>query len=255
MSEPVERIPRQVGSAVSVVVPAKDEAGNVEPLIDEIARALAGGDFEIVVIDDGSSDGTADLLRALMAQRPWLRCLRHETSCGKSAAIRTGVLAARYPVIVTVDGDGQNDPAFIVPLLRELERGGAQAGLVAGQRSKRGDSDWKKLQSRIANRVRARLLKDATRDSVCGLKAFHRDVFLALPYFDTMHRFLPALVRREGYQIGHVDVIDRPRRHGQSHYGMWDRLSVGIPDLLGVWWLIRRRARVPRISEVARDAH
>jgi glycosyltransferase involved in cell wall biosynthesis len=254
MIESIASTTRQAETAVSVVIPARDEAGNVEPLIDEIAQALAGRDFEIVVVDDGSSDGIADLLRTLMAQRPWLRCLRQEMSCGKSAAIRTGALAARHPVIVTVDGDGQNDPAFILPLLRELERGGAPTALVAGQRSKRGDSDWKKLQSRIANRVRASLLKDATRDSVCGLKAFRRDVFLALPYFDTMHRFLPALVRREGYQIRHVDVVDRPRRHGQSHYGMWDRLSVGIPDLLGVWWLIRRRARVPTISEVARDA-
>jgi dolichol-phosphate mannosyltransferase len=241
--------------AVSVVVPAKDEAANVEPLVDEIAGALAGGpDFEVVVIDDGSSDGTVDLLRALMSSRPWLRCLRQEVSCGKSAAVRTGVLAARYQVIVTVDGDGQNDPCFIMPLLLELERGGARLGLVAGQRSRRGDSDWKKFQSRIANWVRAGFLKDATRDSGCGLKAFHRPVFLALPYFDTNHRYLPALVRRDGYEIRHMDVVDRPRRHGHSHFGMWDRLMVGIPDLLGAWWLIRRRARVPQVSEVKRDA-
>jgi dolichol-phosphate mannosyltransferase len=255
MIEQVETTERRVMPAVSVVIPAKNEAANVEPLVDEIARALAdGSDFEVIVVDDGSSDGTHDVLRARLPSRPWLRCLRQEVSCGKSAAIRTGVLAARYQLIVTVDGDGENDPSFIRPLLLELERGGAKTGLVAGQRLKRGDSAWKKSQSRIANWVRVKLLKDATRDSACGLKAFHRSLFLALPYFDTMHRFLPALVRREGYEIRHVDVVDRPRRHGHSHYGMWDRLWVGIPDIIGVWWLIRRRARVPQVSEVKRNA-
>jgi len=245
MTEPVT-----LRAGVSVVIPARDESDSLELLIDEIAAALdALSEYETIVVDEGSLPSAEGLLRRLMATRPRLRALRHAVSCGKSAALRTGVMAARYPIVVTLDGDGQNDPAYIAPLLAALTSG-ERVALVAGQRTRRGDSGWKKLQSRIGNWVRAKLLKDATRDSVCGLKAFRRDVFLALPYFDTMHRFLPALVRREGYEIRHVDVVDRPRRHGRSHYGMWDRLLVGVPDLAGVWWLIRRRRRVPQVSEV-----
>jgi len=235
---------------LSIVIPAKNEAANLMPLVEEIAAALAGVAFEIVVIDDGSTDDTIARLAGLKPGRPWLRCLRHEFSCGKSAAIRTGVMAARGDVIVTVDGDGQNDPRYILPLVAALTQGGPECGLIAGQRLRREDGGWKKLQSRIANAVRGAMLKDKTRDSVCGLKAFRRPEFLALPYFDTMHRFLPALVLREGFAICHVDVVDRPRQHGHSHYGMWDRLSVGVPDLLGVWWLTRRRKRVPQSEEV-----
>ena len=242
--------------AVSVVVPVRNEAGNIAPLVAEIAAALADGKtFEIVYVNDGSTDGTEAELAALMTSRPWLRQIKHATSCGQSAAVRTGAAHALAPVVVTLDGDGQNDPAFIPRLLRALELGGVKTGLVAGQRVGRKDTGFKKFQSRIANAVRSAVLRDGTRDTGCGLKAFRRDLFLALPYFDGLHRFLPALIRREGYDIGYVDVVDRPRRAGVSNYGMWDRLWVGILDLLGVWWLIRRKRRLPQVSEVKSDAH
>jgi dolichol-phosphate mannosyltransferase len=237
--------------AVSVVVPVKNEAGNIAPLIGEIVAALgAGASFEIIYVNDGSSDATEAELLELMTSRPWLRQLKHAVSCGQSAAVRTGVTHARAPVVVTLDGDGQNDPAFIPALLKVLETGAPRVGLVAGQRKGRKDTGFKKLQSRIANGVRGAVLRDGTRDTGCGLKAFRRDVFLALPYFDGLHRFLPALVRREDYDIGYVDVVDRQRRAGTSNYGLWDRLWVGILDLAGVWWLIRRKRRVPRVKEV-----
>ena len=238
------------GPAVSVVVPVRNEAGNVAPLVAEIAAALAGRVFEILYVNDGSRDGTEQELRGLMTLRPWLRQLRHAQSCGQSAAVRSGVIAARAAVVVTLDGDGQNDPAFIPALLAALEQGAPQIGLVAGQRVGRKATGFKRWQSRTANAVRGAVLKDGTRDTGCGLKAFRRDLFLALPYFDGLHRFLPALVRREGYDVGYVDVVDRPRRHGTSNYGLWDRLWVGILDLAGVWWLIRRRRRVPECEEV-----
>src|SRR5262249_26563534 len=161
--------------------------------------------------------------------------------------------AAKASVVVTLDGDGQNDPAFIPKLIDVMERD-ARNGLVAGQRIGRKASGFKRWQSRVANRVRGAVLRDGTRDTGCGLKAFRRDVFLALPYFDGLHRFLPALVRREGYEVAYVEVIDRPRLHGRSNYGMWDRLWVGLLDLAGVWWLIRRKRCVPKISEVKRDS-
>jgi len=238
------------GPAVSVVVPVRNEAGNVAPLVAEIAAALAGRVFEILYVNDGSRDGTEQELRGLMTLRPWLRQLRHAQSCGQSAAVRSGVIAARAAVVVTLDGDGQNDPAFIPALLAALEQGAPQIGLVAGQRVGRKATGFKRWQSRTANAVRGAVLKDGTRDTGCGLKAFRRDLFLALPYFDGLHRFLPALVRRQGYDVGYVDVVDRPRRHGTSNYGLWDRLWVGILDLAGVWWLIRRRRRVPECEEV-----
>jgi glycosyltransferase involved in cell wall biosynthesis len=236
--------------AVSVVVPVRNEAENVRPLTDEIAAALNGRwRFELVFVNDGSTDGTEAALTALKAERPWLRQVKHESSCGQSAAVRSGVAAARAPVVATLDGDGQNDPSFIPALLTALEQGN-NIGLVAGQRVGRRSGGFKKLQSRIANGVRAAILRDGTRDTGCGLKAFRRDAFLALPYFDGLHRFLPALFRRDGYAIAYVDVIDRPRRHGVSNYGLWDRLWVGILDLAGVRWLIRRRKNVPKVSEV-----
>ena len=236
--------------AVTVVVPVRNEAGNVAPLVAEIAGALdAQWAFEVVYVDDGSSDGTGAELARLNAQFPWLRHLRHRQSCGQSAAVRSGVQAARAPIVVTLDGDGQNDPKFLPAMIRALERGAPRVGLIAGQRVGRKASGFKKLQSRIANGVRGAVLRDGTRDTGCGLKAFRRDVFLRLPYFDGLHRFLPALVKREGYEIGYVDVVDRPRGTGVSNYGLWDRLWIGILDLAGVWWLIRRKKRNPEISE------
>ena len=256
MSDGREQHQNVAPTGVSVVVPVRNEAGNIAPLIAEIAAALGGRSrFEIVYVNDGSTDSTETELRALMAERPWLRQIKHVSSCGQSAAVRSGVTHARAPVIVTLDGDGQNDPAFIPALLDALATGTPRTGLVAGQRVGRKSSGFKKLQSRIANGVRGAVLRDGTRDTGCGLKAFRRDVFLALPYFDGLHRFLPALIRREAFDIGYVDVVDRPRGHGVSNYGMWDRLWVGILDLAGVWWLIRRKKRVPQVSEVKSDAH
>ena len=234
---------------ISVVVPVRNEAGNIAPLIAEIAAALDGQwAFEVVYVNDGSSDGTEADLQKLMAQHAWLRRVRHKQSCGQSAAVRSGVAAARGAIVVTLDGDGQNDPKFVPPMIHALEAS-PRLGLIAGQRVGRKASWFKKLQSRIANKVRGAVLRDGTRDTGCGLKAFRRDIFLALPYFDGLHRFLPALVKREGYEIGYVDVIDRPRGAGVSNYGMWNRLWVGILDLAGVWWLIRRKRRIPEVSK------
>ena len=239
---------------ISVVVPVRNEAGNIAPLVKEIAAALAGRDFEIVYVNDGSADRTEDELQRLAAAYPNLRQMKHAQSCGQSAAVATGVRAARGDIIVTLDGDGQNDPAFLPKLVDVLKAGGDRMGLVAGQRVGRKATGFKKFQSRVANSVRGSILRDGTRDSGCGLKAFRRDVFLRLPVFDGLHRFLPALVRREGYEIGYLDVVDRPRGAGVSNYGFFDRLWVGILDLFGVWWLIRRRKRVPQVSEVSPHA-
>ena len=237
--------------AVSIVVPVRNEQDNLAPLIAEIAGALDGRwAYEIIYVNDGSTDATGEKLAELKKRYTQLRQIKHAGSAGQSAAVRSGVAAARAPVIATLDGDGQNDPSFIPALLHAFEQGGDRIGLVAGQRVGRRSSAFKKLQSRIANGVRGAILRDGTRDSGCGLKVFRRDAFLALPYFDGLHRFLPALVRRDGLTIAYVDVIDRARRHGQSNYGMWDRLWIGILDLAGVWWLIRRRKRVPQASEV-----
>jgi dolichol-phosphate mannosyltransferase len=240
--------------AVSIVIPVRNEADNIAPLVDEIAATLEKNlAFELIYVNDGSTDRTEGELTLLMASRPWLRQIRHETSCGQSAAVSSGVIHARAGVVVTLDGDGQNDPAFIPALLEAMTKT-PHIGLVAGQRVGRQATGFKKLQSRVANAVRGVVLRDGTRDTGCGLKAFRRDLFLRLPYFDGLHRFLPALVRREGYAIGYVDVVDRPRRAGTSNYGMWDRLWIGILDLIGVWWLIRRRRHVPQVSEVKRNA-
>lgn len=240
---------RQSAPAVSVVVPVKNEAGNIAPLVAEIAAALQGRSFEIVYVNDGSNDGTEAELLGLAAQWPSLRQIRHDKSFGQSAAIRSGVVMARAPIVVTLDGDCQNDPAYIPAMIATLEDA-PNVGLVAAQRVGRKATISKKLQSRIANGIRRSVLKDGTRDTGCGMKAFRRDLFLSLPYFDGIHCFLPALVRREGLDIGYVDVVDRPRTLGTSNYGMWNRLWVGVLDMAGVWWLIRRRRQVPRPVEV-----
>ncbi len=237
--------------SVSIVVPVRNEAGNVAPLIAEIAAALDGRwVYEIIYVNDGSTDATAGNLAAAMKQRGNLRQINHAVSSGQSAAVRSGVLAARGAIVATLDGDGQNNPAFLPDLIAAIEQGGDRVGLAAGQRVGRKDTGFKKIQSRIANGVRAAILRDGTRDTGCGLKAFRREVFLAMPYFDGLHRFLPALVRREGYEIAYVDVADRPRRSGVSNYGFFDRLWIGIMDLVGVWWLIRRKKPTPVATEV-----
>ena len=238
---------------ISIVVPVRNEVGNIAPLVGEIARAFSGRNFEIVYVNDGSSDGTEAELKSLAAQHPYLRQIKHATSCGQSAAVTTGVRMANSPLVATIDGDGQNDPSFLPALIEPLLKR-PEVGLVAGQRVGRKASGFKKLQSRIANGVRGAILRDGTRDTGCGLKAFRRDLFLKLPYFDGLHRFLPALARREGYEIAYVDVVDRQRLHGVSNYGLWDRLWVGILDLMGVWWLLRRKKRVAQVSEVLKDA-
>jgi dolichol-phosphate mannosyltransferase len=237
--------------AVSIVVPVRNEADNIVPLIAEIAAALDGRwAYEIIYVNDGSTDATAERLAAAMTQRTNLRQLRHAQSTGQSAAVRSGVRAARGAVVATLDGDGQNNPAFLPDLIATLEKGGERIGLVAGQRVGRKATGFKKLQSRVANAVRSAILHDGTRDTGCGLKAFRREVFLMMPYFDGLHRFLPALMRREGYEIAYVDVIDRPRHAGVSNYGFFDRLWIGLLDLFGVWWLIRRKKPTPVVTEV-----
>lgn len=237
--------------AVSIIVPVRNEAGNVGPLIAEIASALDGRwNYEIIYVDDGSTDATAERLAEIMKRRENLRQIRHATSSGQSAAVRSGVRAARGAIVATLDGDGQNNPAFLPDLISAIQHGGDRIGLVAGQRVGRKDTGFKKIQSRIANAVRSSILRDGTRDTGCGLKAFRREVFLMMPYFDGLHRFLPALVRREGYEIAYVDVIDRPRHSGVSNYGFFDRLWIGIMDLAGVWWLIRRKKPTPVATEV-----
>jgi len=235
--------------AVTILIPAKNEAESLPALLDELVGVMGEHTFEIVVVDDGSTDQTSKVLSDLATERRWLRAVCHESSCGKSAALWSGLRIARGDVVVTVDGDGQNDPKYVPEMLATLEAGGPSCALVAGQRLRRYDSLAKQYGSKLANKVRGTLLGDKTRDTACGLKAIRRDVFLKLPYFDTMHRFFPALVMREGYDIGHVDVVDRVRVHGVSKYGIWDRLSVSIPDLFGVWWLRRRRRRIPSVIE------
>jgi glycosyltransferase involved in cell wall biosynthesis len=236
---------------LSVVIPVRNEAGNVAPLVAEIRAAIDGFlDYEIVYVDDGSDDVTIAEIRGLQLAEVRLRVVRHRESCGQSAAIRTGVKAARGAWIATLDGDGQNDPADIPALWRMAQDAPASPPLlIAGHRSHRQDSWSKRRASRIANGVRRRLLRDDTPDTGCGLKLFPRDLFLDLPYFDHMHRFLPALVLRAGGVVRSVPVNHRPRRRGASKYGVLDRLTVGITDLAGVMWLRRRSSRPVLIEE------
>jgi dolichol-phosphate mannosyltransferase len=235
----------------SVVIPCRNEAANLTELIDEVHAAMAGRDYELIIVDDGSTDGTADAVMArISAGDTRLRLMRHDRSAGQSAALRSGVFAARGAIILTLDGDGQNDPAYLPGLQDALLGAGDATGIAAGQRLKRTDTKLKQMSSRFANGLRQSILKDDTRDSGCGLKAVRADLFRALPYFDGWHRYLPALCLREGFGVVHLDVVDRQRRHGKSNYGILDRGARGVLDLFGVWWLRRRRKTVPQVTEM-----
>lgn len=233
---------------LSVVIAVRDEAENIAPLIAEIDAALDFEPFELIFVDDGSADATLAALRAAAATRPYMRILVHATSCGKSAGVDTGAWAARGELLLLLDGDGQNNPAYLPEMVRVIDAGGPIVGMVQGERQGRKDTAFKRFQSRLANAVRRGMLNDGNRDTGCGLKVVRRHVHLRLPMFDGLHRFMSALVRREGYEIRTVKVVDRERWHGVSKYGFWNRLWVGIADLIGVWWLIRRR-RAPRVVE------
>lgn len=234
---------------ISVVVPVHDEEGAAGPLAREIAAAFAGRAYEMVFVDDASRDGTLAELRALMTELPALRVLSHGSNAGQSRAVRTGVLAARGAIVVTLDGDGQNPPADAPKLADLLAASPSSVAMVGGRRAKRQDSAAKRQASLWANRLRRRLLGDDADDTGCGLKAFRRDVFLRLPYFDHIHRYLPALMIREGYENRYLDVDHRHRETGRSKYTNWGRLMASFSDLVGVMWL-KSRSRTPgTISE------
>jgi dolichol-phosphate mannosyltransferase len=233
---------------VSVVIPVCNEQDNVLPLAREIHSALDGRyRHETIFVDDGSTDGTAAAVRAARLDgMPQVRLIRHAVRSGQSAAVATGVRAARAPWIATLDGDGQNDPADIPKLLdRASDANSSRLRLVMGNRTTRRDTWLRRMSSRVANGVRGRLLRDGTPDTGCGIKVFDRAVFLDMPRFDHMHRFMPALFQREGYEVVSVPVNHRERTRGKSKYGLHNRLWVGIVDLVGVMWLIRRAS--PRI--------
>ncbi len=237
--------PERAAPRLSVVIPARNEAENIVALVEAIDAALVlESPFEIIVVDDASTDNSLARLSALAARLPHLVVLSHDTRGGQSAAVHTGVQAARGPIVLTLDGDGQNPPGELPKLAAPLlaDRDGT-IGLVAGQRVGRKDTMSKRLASRFANGIRARVLADGTRDTGCGLKGFRRDAFLALPYFDHMHRYLPALFSRDGWRVVHVDVTHRPRVAGRSNYSNLQRGLVGIVDLAAVAWLIRRRKK------------
>ena len=235
---------------LTVVIPVYNEVESIAALLDEICGQLDDKlDYAIIVVDDGSTDSTPGVLQTSRQAHARLRILRHRSCCGQSAAIATGVQAASSPWIATLDGDGQNDPADIMTLYRAMDKSPGAGMLVTGYRKQRRDDWLKRSSSRIANIVRAAVLRDATPDSACGLKVFARDTFLALPQFDHMHRFLPALVQRQGGKVLSIEVQHRPRRRGVSKYGVHDRLWAGIIDMLGVRWL-QRRTRRPLVSEI-----
>jgi glycosyltransferase involved in cell wall biosynthesis len=235
---------------ISVVVPVRDEEGACGPLALEIAAAFAGRAVEIIFVDDASRDATRARLLALKAELPGLRVLAHAQNAGQSRAVRTGVLAARAPIVVTLDGDGQNDPADAPRLVQRLAEGPAELAMVGGRRVKRQDSAAKKLASSLGNAVRKRLLHDQADDTGCGLKAFRREAFLRLPYFDHMHRYLPALMLREGYQVAFETVGHRARTSGASKYTNLGRLWVSIGDMAGVIWLGARARKPGKIEEI-----
>lgn len=234
---------------ISVVVPVFNEEGAAAPLAEEIAAAFAGRDHEIVFVDDASRDATRARLLALKARLPQLRVLSHRKNSGQSRSVRTGVLAARGDIVVTLDGDGQNDPADAPRLVDRLRSEPALA-MVGGERQKRQDTAAKRWASRTANNIRKSLLKDQANDTGCGLKVFRREAFLRLPYFDHMHRYLPALMIREGYAVAFERVSHRARTTGTSKYTNLGRLWVSLSDLLGVLWL-RKRARNPEGADEA----
>ena len=234
---------------ISVVVPVHNEQGAAGPLAREIAAAFEGRSYEMVFVDDASRDDTLAELRGLMTELPALRVLSHGSNAGQSRAVRTGVLAARGAIVVTLDGDGQNPPADAPKLADLLASSPSSVALVGGVRAKRQDSGAKRQASLWANRIRRKLLGDDADDTGCGLKAFRREIFLRLPYFDHIHRYLPALMIREGYQNLYLDVDHRHRETGRSKYTNWGRLMASLSDLLGVKWLKSRSRRPGAISE------
>lgn len=231
---------------VSVVVPVYNEEENVAGLVAEIAAAMEGRAYEMIFVDDCSTDGTSQALQDAKSRHPQLRVLRHGANAGQSRSVRSGVMEARAPVVATLDGDGQNDPADVPHLVDQLTRSDAPSHLsmVGGRRVNRQDSAWKKFGSRFGNGVRKWLLNDQADDTGCGIKVFRRQAFLRLPYFDHLHRFLPALMLREGFEIEFADVNHRERQHGVSKYSNIGRLLASLSDLLGVMWL-NSRARLP----------
>lgn len=235
-------MPRSTKPKLAIVLPAYNESGNLRPLVTEIDAALADVPHEILVTDDGSTDDTRARLIALKDDFPQLRVLAHRQNAGQSRSIRTGIMAARAPVIATLDSDGQNVPADIPALYAQLIRKDAPdtLAMVGGRRAKRKDTVAKRLGSRIGNGVRKRLLNDEADDTGCGLKVFRRQAFLELPYFDHIHRYLPALMLREGYSCEYRDVAHRERGEGESKYTNFGRLKVSIADLRGVRWLNKR---------------
>lgn len=227
---------------LSVVVPVFNESENVTQLVEEIAQALFATSYEMIFVDDCSMDNTVNVLTELKSVHPTLRVLTHKANAGQSRSVRTGVFAARGNLIATLDGDGQNNPADIPKLWEQIRRPGAPDNLamVGGKRLKRQDSQAKLLASRLGNGVRKKLLKDQAEDTGCGIKVFRREAFLRLPYFDHIHRYLPALMLREGYAIEFADVSHRPRIAGKSKYTNFGRLKVSVADLRGVMWLMSR---------------
>jgi glycosyltransferase involved in cell wall biosynthesis len=230
------------------VVPVFDEQGAAPALAREIAAAFKGQNYEMIFVDDASRDQTRAVLKALEAEMPQLRVLAHRNNSGQSRALRSGILAARGAIIVTLDGDGQNDPADAPGLAAALAAGPQELALVGGERVKRQDSYAKKVASRVGNGVRRRLLNDTANDTGCGLKAFRREAFLRLPYFDHIHRYLPALMQREGYQVAFRPVNHRHRQTGASKYTNLGRLWASLSDLFGVIWL-QSRARNPGVVD------
>ncbi len=237
---------------VAVVTPMLNEAGGAAAFIAEIAAALSGCNFEIIVVNDGSTDDTGAIVKTLKADIPQLRIVEHSENAGQSRALRSGVFSARAHIIAMLDGDGQNNPADIPQLLAVLEAGndGNDLAMVAGERRDRQDTAARKWASNLANNIRRALLKDGATDTGCGLKVFYREAFLRLPYFDHMHRYLPALMRREGFAVAFVPVAHRARMHGASKYTNFGRFLVAIRDLMGVLWLLARSRSPKSIREV-----